>query len=154
MRRETATKFFKNYDRVVGLIAILIPAGILASFGLVTGGLIHIAVWILGMFTPLAIFSYYLDVISDIFSFEWLDEKVPFLKIILLWIVFYPIFSVFAILIRSILLGLPFMYTLVGLVGLALLGAIFGFYFYIAYMYVNKVKRWVLGRVQRTRRKE
>jgi len=156
LSRDSASAFFRKYDRLVGVVVVFIPAIMFTTIialglGVMT---IHTAVWLISTYIPLAIFSYYLDIISRVFSSEWVDKRLALVKISILWAVFYPIISIAAMLVRNLVLGVPFMYTLPGLALITIFGAMFGFYFYIAYLYVEKVKKWASVKLQRTRRKE
>jgi len=153
MRRISSTgEFFDIYNRLVGALSSLIPASMYLA--LMIASRMDISMYVKGLliFLPLTLYSYFLDTIYNIFRVSYLDRRHPILIVSLIWLLSFPIIrlgsEVLYISIYDPLNVEEFIYSIPLRLPLMLLfGLIYGFYFWVVYIYMLKVVNYLSRRL-------
>lgn len=132
------------YWRLAGAITVSIPAIVLLLIGVAYLGLHSgsMVLWTLFTFSPLIVVAYYLDSIVRFIGRGWLGRRHPVLLVIISWMIMYPVVWILSNYAFSALMGKSAEFVLISIPFLAFLGVIFGFYYYIGYIYTYKFLRW------------
>lgn len=135
-----------NYNRKIGALCSSIPAilYILMSLpGLYTESVIMI--WSAIQFIPLVFAGYFLDILAKSRIFRLIRGR-EWITIILTWVILFPIARISGIVMSDLLIIGYLTYSLnqfIPYIILSLfLGAIYGFFFISAYLYLLKVVMW------------
>lgn len=135
-----------NYNRKIGAICSSIPAILYLSMSL--SGLYiepYILLWSTIQFIPLILAGYFLDIIAKSRIFNVFRER-EWITIILTWIVLFPLARVSGIIASDVLILGYLTYTTnqltIYMLLSIILGAIYGFFFISAYLYLLKVAMW------------
>lgn len=127
------------YVRWIGLLATLIPMSALLIIYLFSPAPLEGLLYSIAVITPLLFFSYYLDLIMRLIP---MPERIkhPFLKVWISWIIAFPIARLgISEPIIAKLIGSTISFDERALFAMLFLGAIYGVFFYTAYMVLFRI---------------
>jgi len=135
-----------NYNRRVGALCSSIPALLYIIMSIPAASIDpNIMIWSIIQFIPLIIAGYYLDTIAKAKIFNVFGNR-EWITIILVWVILFPIARIIGIVVSDILVIGGMTYTINQLIPYFLLslmlGAIYGFFFISAYLYLLKIALW------------
>ncbi len=143
---RTEPSLIYNYNRKVGALCSSIPALLYLIMSIPAASIDpSIMIWSLIQFIPLIIAGYYLDIIAKTKVFNIFGNR-EWIIIILVWVIIFPIARIIGIVTSDILVIGGMTYTINQLIPYFLLslmlGAIYGFFFISAYLYLLKIALW------------
>lgn len=136
-------RIFEEYKRGLGALCSFIPAILYLIIILVTGQFtLENLIWVLVTFSPLIVAGFYLDIILNSNIRKYVRQS--FLRVIISWIIAFPLARLFGlflwsgyikkpIILKDLMIQVPF--SIVA-------GALYGFFFIIAYAYLFKIKSY------------
>ena len=136
----------EDYNRTVGALSSAIPAILYVLMAL--PALVEetsLLIWSFIQFVPLIIAGYYMDVVAKSKAFSKLRQR-EWILVIIVWIILFPIARISGIIASDLLVIGRLTYSASQLIPFILLslilGAIYGFFFISAYLYLLKVVGW------------
>jgi len=135
-----------NYNRRVGALCSAIPALLYILMSIPAASIEpNIMIWSIIQFIPLIVAGYYLDIIAKIKIFNIFGNR-EWIIIILVWTILFQVARIIGIVASDIIIIGGMTYTINQLIPYFLLslilGAIYGFFFISAYLYLLKIALW------------
>ena len=143
---SSRASIIKDYNRIVGALSSSIPALLYILMALpALYSEASLLIWSSIQFIPLIVAGYYMDVVAKFKAFSKLRQR-EWILVIVVWVILFPIARISGIIASDLLVIGRLTYTASQLIPFILLslilGAIYGFFFISAYLYLLKVVRW------------
>jgi hypothetical protein len=143
-----AKSFFEAYNGKVGALASFIPALLFLLLAFLGGATFNEYLRGLIIFTPLILISYILDKIYLAIKVKGVDRRNPIFAICLLWLILFPLSRVGSEIIILTTTAPSELHAFIAklhliIIFMPIFGLIYGLYFWIVYLYINKLLRYL-----------